>query len=88
MEEGNIEELSLNHNCFSQEHVFKIESEALVSTSDFCPVLTKSTVSWERSIVTHKCFYLNQVLKVAPYRFFEKWKIHVSDPKSRTLIFC
>ena len=30
--------------------LIKIESEALVSTSDFRPVLTKSIVSWKRSI--------------------------------------
>ena len=34
----------------SRERDIKIESEALVSTSDFRPVLTKSTVSWEWSI--------------------------------------
>ena len=52
MEEGNIEELSLSQNCFDLPRtcVIKIESEALVSTSDFCPVLTKWTVSWGRSV--------------------------------------
>ena len=34
----------------SRERDIKIESEALVSTSDFRPVLAKSTVSWERSL--------------------------------------
>ena len=38
----------------SRERVFylKVESEALVSTSDFRPVLTKSTVSWLKSTTT------------------------------------
>ena len=40
MEEGNIEELSLSHNCFylPRACLVKVKSEALVSTSDFRPV--------------------------------------------------
>ena len=44
-------------NCFflPRTCLIKVESEALVSTSDFCPVLTKSTVSWEKVYCTcHK----------------------------------
>ena len=36
---------------FKQLFLIKIESEAMVSTSDFYPVLTKSTISWEKSIL-------------------------------------
>ena len=47
------------HWVISREHVLiKVESEALVSTNDFRPVLTKSTISWERSIII---LYLSRI---------------------------
>ena len=49
MEEGNRKNIIESIVSISRERDIKIESEALVSTSDFRPVLTKSTVSWERS---------------------------------------
>ena len=51
MEEGNRRIIIFESIvCNSRERNIKIESEALVSTSDFLPVLAKSTVSWERSV--------------------------------------
>ena len=50
VEEGNKIFIIESIVSTSRERDIKIESEALVSTSDFRPVLTKSTVSWEWSI--------------------------------------
>ena len=49
MEEGNRKNIIESIVSISRERDIKIESEALVSTSDFRPVFTKSAISWERS---------------------------------------
>ena len=54
VEEGNKIIIIESIVSTSRERDIKIESEALVSTSDFRPVLTKSTVFWKRSISTNQ----------------------------------
>ena len=59
--------------------------EVIDQTNQF--KVQKKKVDWN-SLDKSICSFDNfNSFKVAPYSFSEKWKTHVSDPKSRTLIF-
>ena len=65
----------------SQDQDIKIEGKALVSTSDFRPVLTKSTVSWERSI--HHRLQVKQICN----RYYQEEKTRFVSPSGQAMFY-